>query len=160
MRFNPACPLVWHKIGNRLSIATDDDGFAVRFQSGQQAGKVGFRFVNIHCLHVAEKLVQLVHRVNCESGLRVPANPPTAIQSFSRQPLFPRDDFSRGALAFLAGQKSETLSQRRPYSIGEKAKEEIVTPRKIAVVDPIATEVRRQTEAAKIPVVFFFFKKI
>jgi len=51
MRFNPARPLVRHQIGDRLSVATDDDGFAVGFQFGQQAGKVGFRFVNIHGFH-------------------------------------------------------------------------------------------------------------
>jgi membrane-associated HD superfamily phosphohydrolase len=64
------------------------------------------------------------------------------------------------AFAFLAVQKSETLPQRRPYLIGEIAKEEVVAPRKIAVVDPVATEVRRETEAAKIPVVFHFDKSV
>lgn len=61
-----------------------------------------------------------------------------------------------GALAFLAFQNSRTLPQRRPYSVGEKAKESIVAPRKFSVIDPIATEVRRQTEAEKVPVVFHF----
>lgn len=65
-----------------------------------------------------------------------------------------------GVLIFLAVRKPETLSQRRPYLIGEVSKEEIVTPRKIAVVDPVATEVRRQMEAEKVPFVFQFDKSI
>ena len=63
MRLNPSYPLVRHEISNRLAIATDDDGFAVRFQFSQQAGKVGFCFVNIHFFH-SETISQLVHRVN------------------------------------------------------------------------------------------------
>ena len=42
-----------HQIGNRLSIAADHDGFAVLLQLGQQAGKVGFRLVNIHQMVMA-----------------------------------------------------------------------------------------------------------
>lgn len=61
---------------------------------------------------------------------------------------------------FFAAQKSETPSQPRPYSIGETAQMEILAPRKIAVIDPVATEVRRQMEAAKIPVVFLFDKDV
>ena len=64
MRFNPVCPLVRHEVGDWLSVAADDDGFTVFFQFGQQAGEVGFRFVNIHSFHIADSLVQLVHRVN------------------------------------------------------------------------------------------------
>jgi membrane-associated HD superfamily phosphohydrolase len=61
-----------------------------------------------------------------------------------------------GATAFFAVQKSNTLPEQRPYSIGEKARNEIVAPKKFAVVDAFATEVRRQTAAMKVPVVFRF----
>ena len=56
MRLNPGYPLVRHEISNRFAIPTDDDGFAVRFQFSQQAGKVGFCFVNIH-FFIAKPLV-------------------------------------------------------------------------------------------------------
>lgn len=64
------------------------------------------------------------------------------------------------ALAFVATQKSATLPQRKPYSVGETVKEEVRSFKKIAVVDPAETAARREAEAAKIPVVFRFQKDI
>jgi len=51
MRFGPVCPAVRHKVGHRHPMTADDDGLAVLFQAGQQAGKVGFHLVNIHRFH-------------------------------------------------------------------------------------------------------------
>ena len=64
MRFEPIYRPVWHEIGDRLAIAADDDGLAVPFQLGEQAGEMSLGFVNIHCFHDLEKLVHLVHAVN------------------------------------------------------------------------------------------------
>jgi hypothetical protein len=63
MCIDAACSAVRHKVSHRNSIAADDDGLAVLFQLGQQAGKVGFRFMNIHRFH-ENRLVLLVNYVN------------------------------------------------------------------------------------------------
>ena len=42
---------VRHKVGDGFAVAADDDGRAVLFHPRQQAGKVGFRFMNIDSLH-------------------------------------------------------------------------------------------------------------
>ncbi len=63
MRFNSIYPLVWHKVGDWLSITADDNGFAIYFQLVQEAGEVSFRFVNIHGFHV-ENIVPLIRRGN------------------------------------------------------------------------------------------------
>ncbi len=51
MRLGPVAPAVWHEVGDRLPIAADDDGFAVRLDPGQQAGEVGLCLVSIHRFH-------------------------------------------------------------------------------------------------------------
>ena len=51
MRLDPVWSAVRHKVGHWFSIPADDDGLAVRLEFGQQARKVGFRFVNIHRFH-------------------------------------------------------------------------------------------------------------
>lgn len=43
--------LMNHQIGNGFSIPADDDGFAVLFQLGQQAGKVSLGLVNVYGFH-------------------------------------------------------------------------------------------------------------
>jgi hypothetical protein len=54
MRLDPAFSAMRHKLGHRRSMAADDDGLAVLFQFGQQAGKVGLRVVNIHRFHAGQ----------------------------------------------------------------------------------------------------------
>ena len=64
MRLDPVFEFVRHQVGNRFAIAADDNGRTVLFHPCQQAGKIGFRFMDIDRLH-AVILVQLVHVVNC-----------------------------------------------------------------------------------------------
>ncbi len=51
MRLDPARPPVRHKVGNRFAVAADDKRFAGILHGGEQAGKIGFRFVNVDCFH-------------------------------------------------------------------------------------------------------------
>jgi hypothetical protein len=51
VRLDPAGPLVRHQVGHRLAAAADDDGRALLFHPRQQAGEVGFRFMDVDRLH-------------------------------------------------------------------------------------------------------------
>jgi len=64
MGLDPVWSLVRHEIGDRLAVATDHDGLAARFYTSQQAGEVGFRFVDVYRFHCGTTLVHLVHIVN------------------------------------------------------------------------------------------------
>jgi hypothetical protein len=67
MDFDTAAPPMRHQIGNRRSIAADDNRLPVFLQSGEQAGKVCLRLVDIYYFH-GDMLVQLVHHVNGPFG--------------------------------------------------------------------------------------------
>jgi hypothetical protein len=66
MRLDPVSSAVRHKVGDWHSIAADDNSFAVPFQLSQQAGKVGFRLVNINRFHVRKfsPVLNVVNIVN------------------------------------------------------------------------------------------------
>ena len=51
MRLDPVDEFVRHQVGDRFAVAADDDGRAVLFHPRQQAGKVGFRLMDIDRLH-------------------------------------------------------------------------------------------------------------
>ncbi len=66
--------------------------------------------------------------------------------------------------AVFAGIFAARISEKpvlpKPYSLGETAQQEVIAPKKFAVVDPAETDIRRQSEAAKIPAVIRFQKNI
>jgi len=59
MLFKPVYPPVGHQIGHRLAIPANDNGFTIRLQLRQEAGKIGLGLVNIHASHTL-MLVYLV----------------------------------------------------------------------------------------------------
>jgi hypothetical protein len=101
---------MWNQIGNRFSIATDNDRFAVPFQLGEQAGKVRFCLMNINKLHWRQLVhpVQLVNEESKSTQDQGPSNRPKT----SLAPDFIGDILSAW-IGFLINMRIGTFSRSR-----------------------------------------------
>lgn len=62
--------------------------------------------------------------------------------------------------AYFALQNPKTSSPPQSYSVGDLAGQDVVAPRKLSLADPLETELRRERELSKGPVLFRFDKTI
>ncbi len=58
--------------------------------------------------------------------------------------------------AYFAARISPAEVSRKSYLVGQTATNEIVSPKKITVIDPVETEAKRQAELSKLPAMFRF----